>query len=66
MSEFLEYYIVELECPKCGSATPKNIAWVHTHGHYACAGCGETVSVASEDLTRRIGRLEEIARRMGL
>jgi transposase-like protein len=66
MSDFLEYHVVDLECPGCGAATPKTIRWVRGHRVYACKGCGATVSLDSEELRRRIRSLEDLALRMGL
>ena len=66
MSDFLEYHVVQLECPHCGAATPKTIRWVREHRVYSCTGCGKTVSLESDDVKRTIRSLEEIALRMGL
>ena len=66
MSDFVEYHIVDVECPHCGAPTPKTIRWVREHAVYTCQACGRTASVESEELQRRIRGLEDIALRMGL
>jgi len=66
MSDFLEYHIIELECPDCRAVTPKTIRWVRVHKVYVCKGCGRAVSLESDDVKRTIHSLEDIALRMGL
>ena len=42
--------IVPLHCPRCGSLSPRRLAWVHENSRVACDKCGTGFPIDKDGL----------------
>jgi ribosomal protein S27E len=50
---------VDLSCPGCGNKMPKTLGWITSHKEIVCSGCGETIHLEADQLSRSLKELNK-------
>jgi len=52
---------LSIPCPQCGHETAQTIGWIKANGDFNCAGCGQAITLDSEELLGALNEIDEIA-----
>lgn len=50
---------IDIPCPGCGHKTAQKFGWLKTHDQFTCAGCGNTVTVETEQFRSALKRVDK-------
>lgn len=50
---------IPIPCPSCGKEAEETVAWLKTHDHFNCAGCGATIRVEAEKLLAGLTKVDQ-------
>ena len=56
---FFDEAEIAITCPKCSEKTKKTLGWVKANSQFACAACGENITVNPDQLRRDHEALEK-------
>lgn len=51
---------IDLDCPGCGHKMSKTIGWMTSHKEMTCTGCGETIHLETDQLSRDLKEITKV------
>lgn len=51
---------IELSCPGCSHKVTKTLGWITSHKEFVCSGCGETVTLETDQLARDMKEVNKL------